>query len=77
MEFVSEVIGGHNVQQQDVLGFGVQTRDSELHLRKHLPVMRKQIFIFTVSSTNHFLFVLLLFEKAISFIALAPSRLGS
>ena len=37
MEFVSEVIRGHNVQQQDVLGLRIQSRHSEFHLREHLP----------------------------------------
>lgn len=37
MELVSVVISGDNVQQKDVLGLGVQTGNSELHLRKHLP----------------------------------------
>ena len=41
VEFVSVVVGGHNVQQQNVLGFWVETGDSELHLREHLPVVEK------------------------------------
>ena len=41
MEFVSEVIGGNHVQQQDVFGFGIQTRNSKFHLRKHLPEINR------------------------------------
>lgn len=37
VEFVSVVIGGDDVQQKDILRLGVQTGNSELHLRKHLP----------------------------------------
>ena len=37
MKLVSEVVGGHDVQQQDVLGLRVESTNPELHLRKHLP----------------------------------------
>lgn len=37
VELVSVVVRGDDVQQEDVLGLGVQTGNSELHLRKHLP----------------------------------------
>lgn len=41
MEFVSVVVGGHNVQQQDVFGFGVQAGHTKFHLREHLPGSRR------------------------------------
>lgn len=37
VEFVSVVVGGYNVQQQDVFGFGVQAGHTKFHLREHLP----------------------------------------
>ena len=37
MEFVSVVVGGNDVQEQDVLSFVVQAAQSELHLGEHLP----------------------------------------
>lgn len=37
VEFVSVVVCGHNVQQQNVLGFRIESRHAEFHLRKHLP----------------------------------------
>lgn len=37
MEFVAVVVGGHDVQQQDVLGLQVQPGNAELHLGEHLP----------------------------------------
>ena len=37
MELVAEVVSGHNVQEEDVLGLGVQAGHLELHLREHLP----------------------------------------
>ena len=37
VELVSEVVRGHHVQQEDVLGLGVQAGHFELHLWKHLP----------------------------------------
>ncbi len=37
MELVAEVVRGHNVQEEDVLGLGVQAGHLELHLREHLP----------------------------------------
>ena len=37
MELVTVLVGGHDVQQQDVLGLCVQTRQLKLHLREHLP----------------------------------------
>jgi hypothetical protein len=47
VEFVSVVVGGHNVQQENVLGFGIESRDAELHLRKHLPIeqMKPNVFV--------------------------------
>ena len=40
VELVAEVVRGHNVQKEDVLGLGVEARQSELHLREHLPEKR-------------------------------------
>lgn len=37
MEFIAIVVSGHNVQEEDVFGFGVQTGHPELHLGEHLP----------------------------------------
>ena len=37
MEFVSVVVGSNDVEEEDVLSFVVQTAQSELHLREHLP----------------------------------------
>ena len=37
MEFVSVVVGGNDVEEEDVLGFVVQAAQSELHLGEHLP----------------------------------------
>ena len=37
MELVSVVVGRDDVEQQDVLGLGVQPGQPELHLREHLP----------------------------------------
>ena len=37
MELVSVVVCSDDVQQEDVLSFGVQARQTELHLREHLP----------------------------------------
>ena len=42
VELVSEVVRSHHVQQQDVLGLGVQAGHFKLHLWKHLP--RNKIF---------------------------------
>ena len=36
VELVSEVVSRHHVQQQDVLGLGVETREAKFHLREHL-----------------------------------------
>ncbi len=41
VELVAEVVRGHNVQEEDVLGLGVQAGHLELHLRKHLPENKK------------------------------------
>ena len=43
MEFVSVVVGSYNVQQENVLGFRIESRNAEFHLRKHLPVIEKKI----------------------------------
>ena len=40
MELVSVVVGRDDVEQQDVLGLGVQPGQPELHLREHLPETR-------------------------------------
>jgi|LakMenE01Jun11ns_1017448.scaffolds.fasta_scaffold8999107_1 hypothetical protein len=37
VELVAEVVRGHNVQEEDVLGLGVQAGHLELHLWEHLP----------------------------------------
>ena len=37
VELVAEVVGGYDVQQEDVLGLGVQAGQLELHLGEHLP----------------------------------------
>ena len=37
MEFVSVVVGGNDVEEEDVLSFVVQAAQSELHLGEHLP----------------------------------------
>ena len=37
VELVSVVIRGDDVQQEDILGLRVQSGNSELHLREHLP----------------------------------------
>jgi hypothetical protein len=41
VELVAEVVRGHNVQKEDVLGLGVQAGHLELHLREHLPENKK------------------------------------
>jgi hypothetical protein len=41
VELVAEVVSGHNVQEEDVLGLGVQAGHLELHLREHLPENKK------------------------------------
>lgn len=41
MEFVSVVVCSDDVQQKDVFRLEVQARYPELHLRKHLPEIRK------------------------------------
>lgn len=42
VEFVSVVVGSYNVQQENVLGFRIESRNAEFHLRKHLPVKIKK-----------------------------------
>lgn len=37
VELVAVIIRGDNVQEEDVLGFGIQPGDAELHLGEHLP----------------------------------------
>ena len=37
VELVSVVVGRNHVEQEDVLGLRVQTRQLKLHLGKHLP----------------------------------------
>ena len=37
VELVAKVICSYNIQQEDVLGLRVEARESELHLREHLP----------------------------------------
>ena len=37
MEFISVVVGGNDVEEEDVLSFVVQPAQSELHLGEHLP----------------------------------------
>ena len=72
MEFVTQVVRGHDIQEQYVFGFRIQTWDAKLHLRKHLPVNERGLFVVIISwflsrcqalssdsfcTTNHFLFV--------------------
>ena len=40
MELVSVVVRRDDVEEQDVLGLGVQPGQPELHLREHLPETR-------------------------------------
>ena len=40
MELVSVVVCRDDVEEQDVLGLGVQPGQPELHLREHLPETR-------------------------------------
>ena len=37
MELITVLVGGHDVQEEDVLGLGVQAGQLKLHLREHLP----------------------------------------
>ena len=37
VELVPKVVRGDHVEQEDVLGLGVEAGQTELHLRKHLP----------------------------------------
>ena len=37
VKFITIVICGNDVQEEDVLSFCIKTAQSELHLRKHLP----------------------------------------
>lgn len=37
VELVSVVVRGYDIQQEHVLGLRIQPRNSELHLREHLP----------------------------------------
>ena len=57
VELVSVVVGGHDVQEEDVLGLLVQPRELELHLGKHLPA-KKILWIKRFSNNftrfNHF-----------------------
>ena len=41
VKLVSKVVGGHNVQQQDVLGLLIQAGEFKLHLWKNLSKNRK------------------------------------
>ena len=41
MEFISVVVGGNDVEEEDVLSFVVQSAQSELHLREHLPERKR------------------------------------
>ena len=43
MELVSVVVCRDDVEEQDVLGLGVQPRQPELHLREHLPETRGEL----------------------------------
>ena len=36
VELVSEVVSRHDVQEEDVLGLGVETREAKFHLWEHL-----------------------------------------
>lgn len=42
VKLVSVVVGGDDVQQQYVFGFGIEPGHAELHLRKHLPGRREK-----------------------------------
>ena len=37
VEFVSVIISGDDVEEEDVFRFVIETRNAELHLREHLP----------------------------------------
>ena len=37
VKFVSKIVCGHDIEQQDVFGLGIKSWHSELHLWKHLP----------------------------------------
>ena len=43
MEFVSVVVGGNDVQEEDVLSFVVQPAQPELHLGEHLPGRKRRV----------------------------------
>ena len=43
MELVSVVVRRDDVEEQDVLGLGVQPGQPELHLREHLPETRGEL----------------------------------
>ena len=43
MELVSVVVCSHNVQEEDILGMGVQPGYSELHLGEHLPEQERNL----------------------------------
>ena len=46
VELVAEVVGGHDVEEEDVLGLGVEAGQAELHLGKHLPKEKKKVRFF-------------------------------
>ena len=46
VELVSEVVRSHHVQQQDVLGLGVETRETKLHLWEHLSRKERKVIVY-------------------------------
>ena len=46
VELVAEVVSGHDVEEEDVLGLGVEAGQAELHLGKHLPKEKKKVRFF-------------------------------
>lgn len=42
MEFITIIVRGHNIKEENIFGFGVEPRHSEFHLGKHLAGKRKK-----------------------------------
>lgn len=62
VKFITIIVGGHNIQQQNIFGFGVKTGHTEFHLRKHLSVNErkkrgKKMFRLEKCNSNIFFFV--------------------
>jgi hypothetical protein len=41
VKFVSKIVCGHDVQQQNVFGLGIESGHPKFHLRKHLPAKKE------------------------------------